>query len=166
MIKLIKIFFLIFVIIKTNLLTAKETLIYSDSIQYDDYEIIIAKGNAKIISDNQILISDLVILNQKEGTFILPKSFQFKDEKINYYYGSSGTFTKDLKNSYFKDVKIKLSDGSRIVGTSAKRNGDIDIISKGVYSPCQSRIKVGNFICPTWQLEGEKILHDNKNLFL
>ena len=166
MIKLIKIFFLIFVIIKTNLLTAKETLIYADSIQYDDDENVIAKGNAKIISDNQILISDLVILNQKEGTFILPKSFQFKDEKNNYYYGSSGTFTKDLKNSYFKDVKIKLSDGSRIVGTSAKRNGDIDIISKGVYSPCQSRIKVGNFICPTWQLEGEKILHDNKNLFL
>ena len=65
MIKLIKIFFLIFVIIKTNLLTAKETLIYADSIQYDDDENIIAKGNAKIISDNQILISDLVILNQK-----------------------------------------------------------------------------------------------------
>ena len=39
-------------------------------------------------------------------------------------------------------------------------------MSKGVYSPCTSRIKIGNFICPTWQLEGEKILHDNKNLFL
>ena len=43
---------------------------------------------------------------------------------------------------------------------------NIDIISKGVYTPCNSRIKIGNFICPTWQLEGEKILHDNKNFFL
>ena len=30
----------------------------------------------------------------------------------------------------------------------------------------KSRIKIANFVCPTWQLEGEKILHDNKNLFL
>ena len=63
-------------------------------------------------------------------------------------------------------MKIKLNDGSRIVGNSAKRNGKVDIISKGVYSPCRSRIKIGNFICPTWQLEGEKIIHDNDNLFL
>ena len=47
-----------------------------------------------------------------------------------------------------------------------KRDGEIDIISKAVYTPCNSRIKIGNFICPTWQLEGEKILHDNENLFL
>ena len=47
-----------------------------------------------------------------------------------------------------------------------KRDEHIDIISKGVYTPCKSRIKIANFICPTWQLEGEKILHDNKNLFL
>ena len=47
-----------------------------------------------------------------------------------------------------------------------KRDGYIDIITKGVYSPCLSRIKIANFVCPTWQLEGEKILHDNKDLFL
>ena len=66
----------------------------------------------------------------------------------------------------FDNPKIKLNDGSRIIGKKIKRDGDIDIITKGVYSPCNSRIKIGNFICPTWQLEGEKILHDNKNLFL
>ena len=59
-----------------------------------------------------------------------------------------------------------MNDGSRIVGKNATRNEHIDIISKGVYSPCTSKIKIANFICPTWQLEGEKILHDNKNLFL
>ena len=63
-------------------------------------------------------------------------------------------------------MKLVLSDGSRIIGKSGKRSGQVDIISKGVYSPCISRIKIANFICPTWQLEGEKILHDNKNLFL
>ena len=67
---------------------------------------------------------------------------------------------------YIKDVKILLNDGSRIVGNKFQREENIDIISKGVYSPCSSRIKIANFICPTWQLEGEKILHDNKSLLL
>ena len=43
---------------------ANEILIYADSIEYDDEENIIAKGNAKIISEDQILFSELIILNQ------------------------------------------------------------------------------------------------------
>ena len=42
----------------------------------------------------------------------------------------------------------------------------IDIITKGVYSPCDSRVKIANFLCPIWQLEGEKMLHDYNSLFL
>ena len=75
-------------------------------------------------------------------------------------------FLKNLDFAEFDNPKIRLNDGSRLIGKKIKRDGDIDIISKGVYSPCNSRIKIANFICPTWQLEGEKILHDNKNLFL
>ena len=40
------------------------------------------------------------------------------------------------------------------------------MINKGVYSPCKSKIKINNFICPIWQVDGEKILHDRKNLFI
>ena len=72
----------------------------------------------------------------------------------------------NLEIAEFDNPKIRLNDGSRIIGNKLKTYGEIDIISKGVYTPCNSRIKIGSFICPTWQLEGEKILHDNKNLFL
>ena len=157
--------FFIFVL-NTNIHHAKEIVIYADSISYDENKNIIAKGKAKVISENEILTSDLIILDQNQNIYLLPEEFQFKDQNNNFYYGSSGTFSKDLNNSLIQDVKIQLIDGSRIVGKSAKRSDHIDIISKGVYSPCKSRIKVANFICPTWQLEGEKLLHDNKNLFL
>ena len=59
-----------------------------------------------------------------------------------------------------------FNDGSRIVGTSGIRDGNIDLITKGSYSPCTSKIKIKNFLCPIWQIEGEKILHDSKKLFL
>ena len=115
---------------------------------------------------NKLIYSDLIIYNQKDDIIILPAKFNFKDENNNFFQGENGLFKKNLNFAEFENPKIRLNDGSRIIGKKIKRDGDIDIITKGVYSPCVSRIKIGNFICPTWQLEGEKILHDNKNLFL
>ncbi len=146
--------------------SAEEILIYADSISYDEDENIIAKGNAKIFHVNKLIFSELIIYNQKNDKIILPSKFSFKDENNNFFQGVNGIFEKNLKFAEFEDPKIRLNDGSRIIGKKIKRDGDIDIITKGVYSPCVSRIKIASFICPTWQLEGEKILHDNKNLFL
>ena len=161
-----KFFFILFILIIPNYNSAKEILIYADSISYDEDENIIARGNAKIFQMNKLIYSDLIIYNQKDDKIILPTKFDFKDEKNNFYHGENGFFKKNLNYAEFENPKIRLNDGSRIIGKKLKRDGDIDIITKGVYSPCVSRIKIANFICPTWQLEGEKILHDNKNLFL
>ena len=161
-----KFFLILFILIIPNYNSADEILIYADSISYDEDENIIAKGNAKIFQMNKFIFSDLIIYNQKDDKIILPSKFNFKDHNNNFFQGENGFFKKNLNYAEFENPKIRLNDGSRIIGKKIKRDGDIDIITKGVYSPCVSRIKIANFICPTWQLEGEKILHDNKNLFL
>ena len=161
-----KFFFILFILIIPNYNSAKEILIYADSISYDEDENIIARGNAKIFQMNKLIYSDLIIYNQKDDIIILPSKFNFKDQNNNFFQGENGFFKTNLNFAEFENPKIRLNDGSRIIGKKIKRDGDIDIITKGVYSPCVSRIKIANFICPTWQLEGEKILHDNKNLFL
>ncbi len=163
---LLKIFLIVSILVFAKFNNANEILLYADNISYDEDENIIAKGNAKIFQNNELIVSDIIIFERKNKKIILPTNFTLKDEKNNFYSGSSGFFNQDLGYGEFKDVKIRLNDGSRIIGTSGKRDGYVDIVSKGVYSPCKSRIKIANFICPTWQLEGEKILHDNKNLFL
>ncbi len=165
-IKYLKIFLLFLLLLFPKFNNAEEILIYADTISYDDNDNIIARGNAKIFQKNKLIISDLIIYNKSEEKIILPSQFVYKDEGNNYYEGNNGFFIKNLNFAEFDNPKIKLNDGSRIIGTKFKRDNHIDIISKGVYSPCNSRIKIANFICPTWQLEGEKILHDNKNLFL
>ncbi len=158
--------FIFFCISLPNLNNAKEILIYADNIRYDNENNIIANGNAKIFYENQFLISDIIIYDQNNDKIILPTKFILKDKNNNFFEASSGEFDKSIGDGTLNDVKIKLRDGSRLVGKKAKRIGEIDIISKGVYTPCKSRIKIANFICPIWQLDGEKILHDNENLFL
>tara|TARA_Y100000590_G_C15721269_1_gene1013623 strand:+ start:356 stop:2578 length:2223 start_codon:yes stop_codon:yes gene_type:complete len=160
------IIFLIFSIFFSSVKYADEIQIYADSIDYDSKGNILAKGNVKIIDKNEILTSSIVVINQSSNKITLPKEFQYKDEKDNYYYGSSGEFSTDFVDGKIQDVKILLSDGTRIVGNEALKNNDQDLIFKGVFSPCDSKIKIKNFICPIWQLEGEKILHDRNNLFI
>ena len=105
-------------------------MIYADAISYDEKENIIAKGNAKIFKDNQLIISDLIIYNKFEEKIILPTSFIYKDEKDNYFEGENGFFLKNLDFAEFDNPKIKLNDGSRIIGKKLKREGEIDIVSK------------------------------------
>ena len=168
--KIIK--YLIFIIVfsifftNTNIQNAKEILLYADDISYDKNENIIAKGKAKIIHDNKIITSDLIIYSKKNDNITLPLDFTLKDERNNYYSGSDGFFENNLEYGIINNVKVLLNDGSRIVGKQAKRDKKIDVITKAVYSPCTSRIKIANFLCPVWQLEGEKMLHDYDNLFL
>ena len=54
----------------TTLQNAKETLIYADYIDYDKDQNLIAKGNVKIINENEIITSDLVIYNKAQQKLI------------------------------------------------------------------------------------------------
>ena len=67
-----KFFFILIILIIPNYNSAKEILIYADSISYDEDENIIARGNAKILQMNKFIYSDLIIYNQKDDTIILP----------------------------------------------------------------------------------------------
>ena len=165
-----KYFFYLSLVLLFSLIThqqnAKEILIFADQITYDQNKNIIAKGKAKILYENQIISSNLIIYSQTTGDITLPIEFSLKDERNNFYYGSSGTFESNFKFGNINDVKVLLEDGSRIVGSHIKRDDNIDIISKGVYSPCNSKIKIADFLCPIWQIESEKMLHDYDTLFL
>ena len=118
--------FVLFFSLITNQQNASEILIYADQITYDQKKNIIAKGKAKILYENQIISSDLIIYSQTTGNITLPIEFSLKDERNNYYYGSSGSFKSNFEVGKINDVKALLEDGSRIVGKQIKRDGKID----------------------------------------
>ena len=81
----LRVFFILLFILVPNFNSAKELLIYADSISYDEDNNIIAKGKAKIFQENMLIFSDLIIVNKNDGKIILPSKFTFKDEKNNYF---------------------------------------------------------------------------------
>ena len=103
---IIKLFLVLIFILIPNFNNAKEILIYADSISYDNQENIIARGNAKIFRDDELILSDLIIINKVDGKIILPTKFTFKDEENNYYEGENGYFFKNLEYAEFENPKI------------------------------------------------------------
>ena len=93
---ILQLFLVLIFILTPNFNNAKEILIYADSISYDNEENIIARGNAKIFQDDQLILSDLIIIKKIDGKIILPTKFTFKDEDNNYYEGENGYFFKNL----------------------------------------------------------------------
>ena len=134
---------------------AKEILIYADEIIYDENKNITAKNNAKIIWENQIITSDTVVYNQEDNKYYFPSHLTYKDKNGNFFQGTSGEFSSKFDEIEINNVKILLNDGSRIVGSKVKRKGNIDIITKAGFTPCKTKFKIKNFMCPIWQIESE-----------
>ena len=75
----------VFLLFITNNQYAAEILIYADKISYDKDENIIARGKAKIIHENKLISSYLIIYSKIDGSITLPVEFSLKDERDNYY---------------------------------------------------------------------------------
>ena len=74
--KLKNIIIIIFVIIITisfRSQNASEILFYADNISYDENDNIIGKGKAKIIRENEIIMSENIIYNKKKTNNIITK---------------------------------------------------------------------------------------------
>ena len=90
---------ILLLIVTSKVVTSKDSIIYSDYISKDKNNNIEAKGQVKIIDDDQILTSESIYIDEENNKIILEEEFTFKDESENYYFGSSGEFSQNFENS-------------------------------------------------------------------
>ena len=102
---------ILFILLFSNNPSANELLLYADNISYDSNKNIIAKGNAKIIKDGEIITSDLIIYNSQNKSIIIPSEFIYRDSINNYYLGSSGKFDNNINNE-----GVVLGGNANVIG--------------------------------------------------
>ena len=156
----------------------KTTGIIKSKYNFKSEDVVFLKNKKEIYSkksgsftdkNNFYKLSNFIYSIEKEelkGEDILIKS-NYKLPKSDKFYFSSAII--DLKNQNFlaKDTEINIHKGvfdnskndPRIKGVSSKKEGNITVINKGLFTSCQ---KTDN--CPSWSLKADKIKHDkNKN---
>jgi LPS-assembly protein len=136
-------------------------LINADQITYDQQlGIVVASGNVEVAQGDQVLHADNLSYNQKTKVVTASGHVSLLDPSGNVAFADYMELTDDLKEGVIRDIKVLLSDRSRLAANSAVRtNGNHTVFTRGVFSPC-ALCATDPMKPPLWQITARKAIRD------
>ena len=152
--------FLIIMINNIHTQAAEELFIYGNEITFDNNkDKISANGNALVKSDNLDITSDFISYDKSTDQIIAENDVKIIDAYNNVYFVDKIISNSDFSNAKANNIRIRLKDNSRIVGSSLNKKDNINIISDAEYTPCiESNYLIKD--CPGWKLKSKNVYHD------
>ncbi len=148
-----------------NIIKADEQIkIYADEIRVDEInEEVIAIGEAIAVNEDNVKIkSDKLIYKKSKDQLKANENIIINDQMRNTFFLDQLNASDNLNIISGNAVKVRLNDGSRIVGSNFNKNDEISIIKDAEYTPCtEENYLIKN--CPGWKLKSKKIYHDNES---
>ncbi len=165
----LKYFYIIFLafisitVVTTNKISADQKIkIIADEISVDqDNGIIKATGNA-IANDQKgsKIKSDVIIYNEKESTINADGNIILNDIDGNTYFLENLQADNEIQNLKGINIRARLDDGSRIVGSKLIRKEGVTALENTEYTPClENDYLIEN--CPGWKLKAKNIFQDS-----
>ncbi len=148
-----------------NIIKAEEKIkIYADKIRVDEInEEVIATGEAIAVNEDNVKIkSDKLIYEKSKNRLNANLNVIINDQMNNTFFLDQLNASDNLNIISGKAVKVRLDDGSRIVGSGFNKNDEISIIKNAEYTPCKEK----NYLiknCPGWKLKSKKIYHNSES---
>jgi LPS-assembly protein len=136
-------------------------LVSADELQYDqDLGLTVAKGHVELDQADQILLADAVTYNQRSDTVTASGHVSLLQPSGDVTFADYAELRDQMRDGFIKDIRLLLSDQSRLAGNTARRVGGVRTeIRRAVYSPCE--------LCaadpthpPVWQIKAESVVHD------
>ncbi len=137
-------------------------LFTADEVQYDqELGLTVAKGNVEISEGDQILLADTVTYNQRTDTVTATGHVSLMQPTGDIAFADFMELHDNLRDGFIKDIRILMSDRSRMAGNTARRsdNGTRTELRHGVYSPCEL-CKDDPSHPPVWQIKADRIVDD------
>ena len=148
-----------------NVINAEEKIkIYADEIRVNEVsQKVNATGDAIAINENNIKIkSNKLSYDKSKKSLEANGNVIINDQMSNTFFLDEINASDNLGQISGKEVKIRLHDGSRIVGSSFNKEDEISVIENAEYTPCTEKdYLIKN--CPGWKLKSKKIYHDRES---
>lgn len=135
-------------------------LLSADSITYDQENgLVVAEGNVEISQGDRMVLADRVIYNERTLIVTADGNVSLLEPGGDVLFADHLDLTDDLRNGAIENIRLLMSDQSRMAAASAQRTGGrYTELSHAVYSPCE--------LCPTdrtapplWQLKAVRVVH-------
>ena len=123
-----------------------------------------ATGNIIIQTEEFLSTSDSLIYDKNLESIKTSGNITIKDNLENYYFFDDFVSDKGFNKANGTNTRIRLSDGTRIVGKSFIRtDSNINEINNAEYTPClQNNYILKN--CPGWKLSAKKVIPGNADV--
>ncbi len=138
--------------------------IIADKIESDQKnEVITATGNVILIYPDKTKIqANTVIYNRLEEKIVADGNVIINDNENNVFFLDQASGTNDLLILNGSNVKARLKDNSRIVGSDINKKGDISILNNAEFTPCDEKEYLIDK-CPGWKIKSKRIIQNNEN---
>ncbi|MGH6883367.1 MAG: LPS-assembly protein LptD, partial [Hypericibacter sp.] len=138
-------------------------LLTADEVTYDQEQgLVVASGHVEISQNDKVLLADRVAYVEKTQVVTADGNVAIMDQDGNVMFADHMELKNDLKEGAISNIKMLLSDRSRMAANSAQRYaGNYTELHDAVYSPCD--------LCasdptraPLWQIKAVKVTHDQQ----
>lgn len=138
-------------------------LLSADQITYDEeLQVVVASGNVEISQDDRVLLADNVTYNQRTGTVSASGHVSLLEPDGHVAFADYVELTDDLREGVITNIRLLLSDRSKMAAVSARRSGgNLTELNRAVYSPCEL-CKEDPTRAPLWQLKAVRVVHDQE----
>ncbi len=133
----------------------------ADQVNYDKTSnIVTASGHVRAWQNGQTLYADKVILDRATGVATALGHVILTEPSGEVIFANSAVLSHGMKNAVMHGVAARLAQNGRIIANGAQRyNGDIEQLSKIVYSAC-NLCKTNPTAPPLWQIRASSATRD------
>jgi LPS-assembly protein len=137
-------------------------LVQSAEIRYDyTNNTVSAVGNVQIYYNGSTIEADEVVYDQKTKRLQARGNVRMTEADGKITYGQFVDLTQDYRDGFVDSLRLETTDDARFAATRADRvKGNYTVMQNGVYTACQP-CKDDPKKPPLWQVEAERIIHDN-----
>ena len=138
-------------------------LFQADELTHDrELGIVHASGHVEVTHADQILLADTITYNERDDLLSASGNVSLTQPSGEVMFADYFEVTGDLKNGTIRDLRMIMTDGSRVAAAGGRRiGGVINEFNNSVYSPCD--------LCasnpdrpPLWQVKAVRVVHDNE----
>ncbi len=138
-------------------------LMKADELVYErELGLVVAKGGVEIMQGPRILLADTVSYNQKTNVVTASGNVRLLEPTGEVIFAEYVELTDDMKNGVVENLRIRLSDDSRLAANAGKlTDGNRTELRQAVYSACES-CKDDPDRAPLWQVKARRVIHDKE----
>ncbi|MGQ0677735.1 MAG: LPS-assembly protein LptD [Rhodospirillales bacterium] len=138
-------------------------LLTADEVTFDnELGVYVARGNVEVVQNDRTLLADTVSYNQRTGGVVASGNVSMIEPGGEVIFADYMELTDSMKDGVIRDIRILLTDNSRLAANGARRTGgNRTEMTKGVFSPCKP-CEEDPSRAPLWQLKAGRVVHDQQ----